>query len=106
MAGSYQTLLKQKGLTVDGKTDQEMEAKIAKLEPSFAAKPEFIVSFLNDSPWHSYYEYRFSARGSWARANGDLVNWNLKSGRNYLEARSINYMGIPGPATFVNILYQ
>ncbi len=103
----YQALLKQNGIAVRGdKTDKEIEAKLAKLEPLFAAKPDFNVSFLNNSPWHSYYEYRFSEQGPWLKIKGDSIIWNLKSGRNDLEARSVNRMDIPGPTTFVHILYR
>ncbi len=105
-AGSYQKLLKEKGLVITGKTDAEKIAEVKKLEPLFADKPNFILSFLNNSPWHSYYEYRLSARGSWLKISGDSMNWNLKSGRSYLEVRSVNQMEIPGPGTFVDVLYQ
>ena len=103
----YRQLLKQQGIAKKGdRTDKEIIAKLAKLEPMLAAKPDFIVSFLNDSPWHSYYEYRLSAQGPWQKINGDSMPWKLKSGRNELEARSVNHMGIPGPVTFVHILYR
>ncbi|MEI8365438.1 MAG: transglutaminase domain-containing protein [Parachlamydiaceae bacterium] len=84
------------------KTEEEYFEKMS----LFSVKPDFTVSLLTNTPWHEHYEYRTALDGTWIQVRGDSFIWSLTSGDNYLEARSVNTMGIPGPGTFMKIDYQ
>lgn len=84
------------------KTEEDFLAK----RGLFAAKPDFVVSLTNNSVWHAHYEYRLSDAGPWTRLDGDSMPWSLVPGDNELQVRSVNRMGLAGPATFVKIAYR
>ena len=94
---------KEAWITAHGiKTEADYFAKMPLLVP----KPDLVVSFADPSLWHSKYEFRTSRLGAWTQAPGDSMDWRLQEGENYLEARSVNKMDIPGPSTFVAVRYR
>ena len=84
------------------KTDADYIARMSE----FAAVPDFNVTFFYNSPWHALYEYRESPDEPWRALMGSELRWKLEPGENYLEARSVNESGLPGPSTFVKIAYR
>lgn len=95
---SSQTMMETLGI----RTEEDFIAKM----PVFAAKPDFTLTLLNNSAWHAHYERRTSREGAWTRLIGSSMNWSLTHGENYLEIRSVNQMGVPGPSTFASIRYK
>jgi hypothetical protein len=84
------------------KDDEGYRAQMSR----FAAVPDFVVGFADNSPWHSHYEYRLSPRGVWIRLGDETLRWTLRPGENYLAARSVNQAGVPGPDSFVRMTYR
>jgi hypothetical protein len=86
----------------DLNSDEAINSKLA----LFAPKPDFKLSFRNNTPQHAFYEYRFSENESWRQLQGDSISWSLKQGLNDIQARSVNSASIPGPVTFLKIRYE
>lgn len=71
----------------------------------FSAKPEFYVTFQNNIPLFSHYEYRHKKAGMWIRVNKKKILWNALKSNNRIEARGVNQFGRPGPLTYIDLQY-
>lgn len=72
--------------------------------PKFAAKPNYLLSFVHSMPWFKSFEVKID-NGTWQSISGDTYNWDLLVGTNIISVRPVNIAGVRGSATTMKIAY-